>query len=165
MGLPISIVFFGAIAAATLYMAIVHIFQLRRAEHASLEELDRRSEQLFQELERLDQLQGKERQAACRAIARAMRWESLFLLRIVDDWFYENSRKNAAHAELAVAAFREASALRWMVVRILFLMRFTPSLLNDCHRLREATLQFGRMWTAFQRLWQAQFKEVELPET
>lgn len=168
MGLPISIVILGAMAAATLYVAIVQIFRLHGKQGLDLEELHRRSEQLHYELDRLPEAEGKERLAACRAIAKVMRWESLLLMQITSGWFQYDAETNPEIRAMAVLAWREAWELRRMITRILFLMRFRPSLLHDCHRLREAALQFCRMWSAFSRLCQVQFPDefgnLELPE-
>lgn len=156
MALPISILICGAVSVATLYLMVQHFIRCRRQEGLSLEELDRRSERLVRELKRLSGLQGEQRLAACRTIAEEMRWHSGFLLSIVNDWRYDNREKEDETTEPAIAVYREARELHRMVTRILFLMRFRPSLLKDCHRLREAARQFGRMWEAFSRFCQAQ---------
>lgn len=155
MMIGLSFVFCAAVAAASLYFVFLHLF--RWPEQVSMEELDRRSKMLFQEFQRLAGLEGKSkaRKAACRRIAKSMLWQSTFLLRILDEWYHDHHREKHPATERALATSRQAMRLRFMLCKFLFLLRFRPSLLQDCHRLRAATLQFYKMWAAFFRFCQA----------
>lgn len=160
MGLPISFVICGFIAALTVYMAFYYALQIRREEKTDFQEVLRRAENLMATLKKLPELQGKERLTACRAIAEDMCFHSVFLVRMVWGPYASLPEQESEIGKLMLAAIREARELNWQLRCFLLQLRFRPSRVKDCRRrIRRATVQHIRMWKAFLRLWRVQYPD------
>ncbi|HLJ28989.1 MAG TPA: hypothetical protein VKY85_19925 [Candidatus Angelobacter sp.] len=159
MAIPISIYICIGMAMLTIAYGIMHALELRRIESETSGDVLDRARQISEALQKLKELEGKEREASCRAIARAVRNDCDFLLDLVWQPYSDAPPKDKELERLTNEALSQIHHVYRMVNWILFLLRFRPSLVRDCRRVTEAVLRSRQMWIAYARLLRAQYPE------
>jgi hypothetical protein len=157
--MAISLVFLCAFAAVMLYVAITITLRLERDTKTYVfTNAVKKFDEIMEIAQVLPELEGKERRAACRTIAKNMRWHSIFLQTVVRDAYRKCPEERAEVKELMVAVIRECLEMNLLLGRFLFALRFRR--VKNCHRrLKQAMQRHFELWELFDRLMQAQHRE------
>jgi len=159
MGLSISIFICTAVAVATIGALILETFQRHRTEHRTVEDSLNTMRRITEALSELPNLQGKERAAKRRAIAREILLDTGFVLSMVMQCWLDEPPKDQEVRERTWDVVDEIRQLNWEVRKSLFLFRFRPRLVADCQRTLHAVLGHYRVWIAYVRLLKAKYPE------
>ena len=153
--------------ACLLYL-IVYSFIRERTPDVSLDHATERMRLIRNEFLKLQQAQGKEREALCRQIAALIREDCKWLIHVIDQSCRVESAKDDEIRKLMRAAHGKGVGVYWKITGLLFLLRFRPALARDCRRVTEAAMQHSEAWIAYFRLLRAQYPaemgHMELPE-
>ena len=172
MAIPISLLVCAGIALATIGYAIKFSIDLFRTQNKILDnpfaETMERLRQLADLSPKLQQCEGKEREAVCRQIAQLIRADCRMLLYLVHHSSLDKLRDDGEISRLGMAAYTQVRDVYLTIHWILLLLRFRPSLLSDCHRVRKTMRHHAHAWLAYFRFLRAQypaeFGQMELPE-
>jgi hypothetical protein len=155
-------------ATASLLYLIVYSFIREGTPDVSFDQAIDRLRLITNEFLKLEQLQGKEREALCRQIAALIREDCRWLVYVINQSCRAEPPKDGEVRELMRAAHVKGLEVYWRVTRLTFLLRFRPALARDCRRVTEAAVQHGETWIAYFRLlrvlYPAEMGHMELPE-
>ena len=161
METPISLLICMAVATLTVALGIyLSIVRLRNVKRPTLDEACARNHQIIATLERLSEMNGEERRAACRMVARAIRDDCRFLMGLICEAYLKERPRNEEIKRLQRAAFRETRQVLSSVNWLLILLRFRPSLVKDCSEILDATFRHHDSWFAYIRLLRAQYPDL-----
>lgn len=153
--------------ACLLYL-IVYSFIRERTPDFNFDHAADRVRRITNEFLKLQQAQGKEREALCRQIAVLIREDCRWLLSFIDRACSAGPPQDGEIRELMRAAHVKGVGVYLKITGLLLLLRFRPALARDCRRVTEAAIQHGEAWIALLRLLRAQHPaemgHMELPE-
>jgi hypothetical protein len=156
------------LTTACLLYLIVYSFIRERTPDVSFNQVIDRLRRITNEFLKLEQLQGREREALCRQIAALIREDCRGLLSFIDRACSAGPLQDGEVRELIRAAHVKGLEVYWRVTALTFLLRFRPALARDCRRVIETAVQHGEAWIALLRLLRAQYPtemgHLELPE-
>jgi hypothetical protein len=160
METPISLFICVGVAILTLGLYLYHSIVRRHLEPPTLDEASARLQQIAATLEKIPEMNGQERRAACRFIARAIRDDCHFLTYLLYQCYREEDPQNKEVQRLSQVAFHETRQVLSSVNWLLFLLRFRPALVKDCSGIVDATLRYNQSWIAYCRLLRAQYPDL-----
>ncbi|HET9282701.1 MAG TPA: hypothetical protein VFR24_12135 [Candidatus Angelobacter sp.] len=89
------------------------------------------------------------------------------LFYLIHNFALDRPKDETIH-KLSIAASSEVRQVYLMTHWIFFLLRFRPSLLKDCHRVRKVMWRHGQAWLAFLRLlralYPAEWGHLDVPD-
>lgn len=160
MAIPISQIVCAGMALATIGYSIglaIHLYrQKNKTFDIAFNDTVERLRTLSALAVKLQQSEGQDREAACRQAVGLVRDDCRVLFYLVHN-FALDAPKNERIRKLSVAASSEVRQVYLMTHWIFLLLRFRPSLLKDCHRVREVMWRHGQAWLACLRLLRAQY--------
>src|SRR5215472_10583761 len=159
MELNVSIFICMAVAIATIGVMILETLQRHRIEHRTVEDSLNTMRRITETLSELPNLQGKERAAKRRAIAREILLDIGFVLSMVMERWHDDPPEDQEVRERTFDVMDEIRQLHWELRKSLFLFRFRPRLVADCQRTLHAVLGHYRVWIAYVRLLKAKYPE------
>jgi hypothetical protein len=161
MAIPISQLVCAGMALVTIGYGIALAIHFYREKNKTfdnaLDETVERLRTLSALAVRLQQSEGQEREAACRQAAALVRDDCRTMFYLAHNFALERPPKDERIRKLSIAASSEVRQVYLMTHWIFLLLRFRPSLLKDCHRVREVMWRHGHAWLACLRLLRAQY--------
>ena len=157
-----------ALTIACLLYLIVYSFIRERTPDFNFDHAAARMRRITDEFLKLQQTQGKEREALCRQIASLIREDCRYLLSFIDHACSVEPPQDGEIRELMRAAHVKGIGVYLKITGLLFLLRFRPTLARDCRRVTQAAMEHAEAWIAYFRLLRAQYPaemgHMELPE-
>ena len=155
-------------ATACLLYLMVYSFIRERTPDVSFDHAAARVRRITSEFLKLEQLQGREREALCRQIAALIREDCKWLVYVIHQSCPAELPEDSEVRELMRAAHVKGLEVYWRVTALTFLLRFRPALARDCRKVTQAAMQHAEAWIALLRLLRAQYPaemgHMELPE-
>ena len=172
MAIPISQLVCAGMALVTIVYSVGLAIRLYREKNKTfdnaLDETVERLRTLSALAIKLQQSKGREREAACRQVAALIRDDCRTLFYLVNSFALDRPPKDERIHKLSIAASSEVRQVYLMTHWIFLLLYFRPSLLKDCHRVRETMWRHAQAWLAYYRLLRAQypaeFGHMDIPD-
>jgi len=155
----LSLILCVGIATATMVLFLLDEIERRRLKKYTLDDALRTMEEIRRDFDDLPNLQGKERQAKCKSIAKGMLLNVQFIIQFTFQFRQEDGEENPEIAKLRREVMKDARRLHAALRKLLFLLRFRPESVKDCHRTRAAKIGHLRMWIAFLRFMKAKYPD------